>query len=396
MARAFGRILTSCLNDPDFQTLTPHAQRLYWLLLAQKDLDNVGIVGVALNRWAGVSTGTTVEQIREYAAELHERRYVLFDERTDEAFVRSFMRNDEVVKQPQLLKNALRTAPQIASGYLRHEVAVELRRLGRDDADAVANAIDPGNPPPPSNRSPIQADGSPAAGSGQGELGLGGGCAEGGVVVVGEVVGVTSRSTSVSSSSDPASPDPDGDQKKPKDEPQRDDVDALCFRLRDWMIHNGVKAPTIGKRWKQQARLLLDLDKRELSKALNLIDWCQQHSFWMTNIHSIPTFREQYDKLALQAREEWRRNGGRMTTAERPTPRDPAAALADLYERAAGDGPTSVGQEVANLIGDVFLPPGRGPGSQLSELEWNRREVRTFIDDNLDRIRTKLEQRHAG
>lgn len=320
MARTFGRILTSCLNDPDFQTLSESAQRLYWLLLAQKDLDYVGVLGIAYNRWARACSSTSVERVREIAAELHGRRYVLFDEDTDEAFVRSFMRNDEVLKQPQLMKNALRTAPQITSEFLRREVAVELRRLGRDDATDVANAIDPGDPPP-GNRSPVQADGSLPEGCDQAAAGvepepfnqadgtLPEGCAEGGGVGVGVGVGVTSRSTSVSSSSDSAPPKSDGDEKKPKDEPQRDDVDALCFRLRDWMIHNEVKPPTIGKRWKQQARLLLDQDKRELSKALNLIDWCQQHHFWKSNIHSLPTFREQYDRLAIQAREEWRQRG---------------------------------------------------------------------------------------
>lgn len=109
--------------------------------------------------------------------------------------------------------------------------------------------------------------------------------------------------------SETAAPPSDDSSKSNREEPQRDDVDALCARLRDWMVQNEAKEPTVGKLWKRQARLLLDQDKRELSKALNLIDWCQQNNFWQSKILSIPKFREKYDQLAMQAREEWRRNG---------------------------------------------------------------------------------------
>lgn len=113
-------------------------------------------------------------------------------------------------------------------------------------------------------------------------------------------------------SSETATPSSNGSSKPKSGEPQRDDVDALCTRLRDWMIHNEVKEPTVGKLWKQQARLMLDKDGRDLSKALNLIDWCQQHKFWKSNVLSMASFRDEYDRLALQAREEWRANGKRL------------------------------------------------------------------------------------
>lgn len=84
-------------------------------------------------------------------------------------------------------------------------------------------------------------------------------------------------------------------------EPPRADVDALCERLVDRMIDNGSKPPTITTAWRREARLLLDKDGRDLDKALRLIDWCQQDSFWRANIHSMATFRRQYDALRLKA-----------------------------------------------------------------------------------------------
>lgn len=116
--------------------------------------------------------------------------------------------------------------------------------------------------------------------------------------------GDSSSETAAPPSDQHSEPDPDPDVS----EPPRDDVNALCHRLRDWMIKNGAKPPTITKQWRTQARLMLDVDKRELAKALKLIDWCQQDPFWMTNIHSMSKFRKQYDKLAMRANEEYRRN----------------------------------------------------------------------------------------
>lgn len=104
----------------------------------------------------------------------------------------------------------------------------------------------------------------------------------------------------------------DTDKDSPSEPPAavRDDVEALCTRLRDRMIANGCKEPTITKAWRDEARRLLDRDGRELDKALNLIDWCQQDTFWRSNIHSMPTFRKQYDKLRQRANDEYRQQRG--------------------------------------------------------------------------------------
>lgn len=90
----------------------------------------------------------------------------------------------------------------------------------------------------------------------------------------------------------------------------REDVEALCIRLRDRMIANGDKPPTITKRWRDEARRLLDIDERPLDKALALIDWATADAFWRANIRSMPTFRDKYDQLRLKALNEWERGSG--------------------------------------------------------------------------------------
>lgn len=87
--------------------------------------------------------------------------------------------------------------------------------------------------------------------------------------------------------------------------PPREDVEQLCRELRDRMIQNGCKPPTITKAWQDAARLLLDRDGRELDKAMQVLDWTMKDEFWMANVQSMGTFRKQYDKLRLKAVYAW-------------------------------------------------------------------------------------------
>lgn len=81
----------------------------------------------------------------------------------------------------------------------------------------------------------------------------------------------------------------------------RRDVESLCQQLVSRLVANGCKKPTITDRWRDAARLMLDRDERDPDEAALLIDWCQADSFWRANVQSMPTFREQYDRLRLQA-----------------------------------------------------------------------------------------------
>ena len=118
--------------------------------------------------------------------------------------------------------------------------------------------------------------------------------------------------------------------------PPRVDVEKLCHRLRDRMIANGCRPPTITKAWRDAARLLLDKDGRDLDKALNLLDWATQDEFWMANIQSMPKFRAQYDVLRLRATREHRQKQRAAAAAQsRLQSRTSAAAAAtsDAFAR---------------------------------------------------------------
>jgi len=82
---------------------------------------------------------------------------------------------------------------------------------------------------------------------------------------------------------------------------RRDDVEQVCEHLANAIEANGSKRPTITTKWRQAARLMLDKDGRTEDEVHGAIDWCQRDEFWRANILSLPTLREKYDTLRLQA-----------------------------------------------------------------------------------------------
>lgn len=151
--RSHARILVSILTDSDFISLSPAAQRMYFVLLAQKNMTNAGVTPWMPSKWAKACSSTSIDDVVAACSELQTARFVFFDEDTDELLVRTFIRNDGIVKQPNVLKNALRVAEQIESADLRSVLADELRKLGRRDCTAVADRLDPPDPEPSSNPS---------------------------------------------------------------------------------------------------------------------------------------------------------------------------------------------------------------------------------------------------
>ncbi len=95
--------------------------------------------------------------------------------------------------------------------------------------------------------------------------------------------------------------DVDGDVTSSVTVVDRPDVEGLCVLLADLIEGNGSRRPTIGERWRDAARLMLDNDHRDHDEAERLIRWCQADEFWRSNVLSMPKFRERYDQLKLKA-----------------------------------------------------------------------------------------------
>lgn len=80
-------------------------------------------------------------------------------------------------------------------------------------------------------------------------------------------------------------------------------------------MKNGSKQPTITKKWRDAARLLIDRDGKTVEQIIKAIDWCQSDEFWRANILSMPTLRKQYDRLRQHAKRG--RNSQQNATEQR-------------------------------------------------------------------------------
>lgn len=82
----------------------------------------------------------------------------------------------------------------------------------------------------------------------------------------------------------------------------------LANRLFTKILENNPnhKKPNLQK-WADDMRLMMERDGRTEEQIIYLIDWCQQDSFWKSNILSASKLREKFDQLTIQVKS---RKGG--------------------------------------------------------------------------------------
>jgi hypothetical protein len=156
----------------------------------------------------------------------------------------------------------------------------------------------------------------------------------------------------------------------------RPDVEELCSLLADLIEANGSKRPAITKAWRDEARRMLDIDKRELDKARNLIRWSQADSFWRKNILSMPKFRQKYDQLRLAAVEDWNKNGGKTS--------------------ASPDGEIDVDAVLGRDLDGIGTPPEELWGDDEAEQEWRRQRKVERKAERLEEAKRVLARRQGA
>jgi hypothetical protein len=294
MAREYARVKVSIWADSDFRLLSDAAQALYFRLLSSPTMSLCGVADWRPNRLAALTSDMTPERVREVADELAERSYIVVDEVTEEVLIRSFVRHDGLIKTPNIAAAMVKDYAGTASATLRGVIVHELVRLHTDEpamkgwATASKLLSEPEIDPSvmPSGTPSPKASGMPS-------------------------VNGSSISLPIPSGNGSHIPHPSSLIPQPKDSSSaiadaipdkeaREDVERICKHLADRIEENGSTRPTITDNWRKSARLLLDKDKRTEEQIRACIDWCQNDSFWMTNILSMPKLRLQYDQLRLK------------------------------------------------------------------------------------------------
>lgn len=132
MARSYAKVRTDMWGDDDWRTLSTGAQWLYMFLLSSASLTNVGVVDWRPARIAAKVGDADAAAIRARAGELEQGRFVFVDEQTEEVLIRSFLRHDGVLANPNMWKSIGGAFAELGSSRLRGILADEARRL-RDE-----------------------------------------------------------------------------------------------------------------------------------------------------------------------------------------------------------------------------------------------------------------------
>ena len=135
MAREHGRIYTSIWSDEDFRRLTVGAQHMYLMLATSPTLSYCGVADWRPARLRPLARDWDKAAFRAAVVELVQRLYVVVDEDTEEVLVRSFIRNDGLMKQRHMGVSMAKAHSAVSSNALRGVIVHELIRLREDQPE---------------------------------------------------------------------------------------------------------------------------------------------------------------------------------------------------------------------------------------------------------------------
>lgn len=137
MARDHARLLTSIWEDEDWLALKSAHQILYLALCASPDLSWCGVLPLVPRRLADVSVDMSEAKVRVGFAVLECSRFIVTDRSTAEILVRTYVRHDGILKQPNVTKAMVRALGRVHSPVLAEAIKTELARELRADPDAA-------------------------------------------------------------------------------------------------------------------------------------------------------------------------------------------------------------------------------------------------------------------
>ena len=110
----------------------------------------------------------------------------------------------------------------------------------------------------------------------------------------------------------------DSEARASKATPPRPDVERVCEHLAAVIEKGGGKKQRISKTWRNDVRLLLDVDGVTVDQAITAIDWAHADNFWNAHILSPGKLRQKYETLRRQALAEQRKRAPQgLSTASR-------------------------------------------------------------------------------
>lgn len=135
MARDHARIHVSIWSDEDFRALPAVAQNMWFTLLSQPRLSYCGVLDYMPTRLAQLSAKATVRSVGSAVNRLVASRFVTVDPETGELLLRSFVRHDGLLSQPNVTKRMAKDYESVLSPALKATIEAELRRAFTEDPE---------------------------------------------------------------------------------------------------------------------------------------------------------------------------------------------------------------------------------------------------------------------
>jgi len=129
MARDHTRVNIDVWNDDEFLELSVDAQALYWRLWTSPARTYCGTHEWHPGRLAQSAGDWTIERLRNAAAVLSERLFLIIDEATEECLLRSWIKHDGLWKQPNMAVTMADARAAVGSKILRGVIVHEVAKL---------------------------------------------------------------------------------------------------------------------------------------------------------------------------------------------------------------------------------------------------------------------------
>ena len=120
MARTEARIKSSIWSDDDFNSLSSNAKLLYFVIISQPTVNFCGVISQTPKRFSSDS-GLSVQKVNATLKELSEGRFIFIDD-TEEILIRSFIKHDGVLAQPNIIRAMAKDWVSIRSKAIKAQI----------------------------------------------------------------------------------------------------------------------------------------------------------------------------------------------------------------------------------------------------------------------------------
>lgn len=126
MARDHARIWLSIWDNPDFTALTTAEQNMYFKICSSPDLSYCGVALLLPKRYSRLSADSTDRATAKHIESLAAHRFLVLDDDTAEMCVRTYIRYDGILKQPNVIRAMNKAFDRVQSEPIRHTIMEEV------------------------------------------------------------------------------------------------------------------------------------------------------------------------------------------------------------------------------------------------------------------------------